>query len=121
MKLGELTNVFFSSVLLTTVFFNVPVDAIARDVGDRGAERAQDRVDSRGDRVDGDRIDGEVRDAVKDAGEKVGDEVRDELEDEADEVRDELEDEADDARADLEEEIDEACKELKAETDKECD
>lgn len=121
MKLGRLTIAFLSSALLTTMLFNVPNDAQARDVGDRGAQRAQDRVDNRGDRVDGDRIDGDARDAVKDAGEKVGDEVRDELEDDADEIREELEDEADDARADLEEEIDEACKELKAETDKECD
>ena len=41
-------------IAMASILTNV---AEARDVGDRGADRAQDRVDNRGDRIDGDRID----------------------------------------------------------------
>lgn len=75
---------------MMAVALNLPSIAEARDAGDRGADREQERVDSRGTRVDGD-----ARDTVRDAGEKVGDEVRDELEDEADEAREELKNELD--------------------------
>ncbi len=93
----------FCLVLTTAFALVLPSEAGARDLGDRAGNRTQDRID-------GDRIDVDVRDTLRDAGEKVGDEVRDKLDDEADEVRDELE-----------EEVDEACNDLKEETGKGCD
>ncbi len=104
----------FCLVLTTAFALVLPSEAGARDLGDRAGNRTQDRID-------GDRIDVDVRDTLRDAGEKVGDEVRDELDDEAGEIRDELEEEADEVRDELEEEVDEACNELKEETGKGCD